>query len=144
LIILDSFMVITGFFAALLGLFYVFLSINVIKARRKYAVILGDNNQYELQRHIRGHANFNEYTPFFLILFGLLEYMQLPNYALIPLGGIFLIARISHAYGVMFAEKIVNDKATHIKFRVMGMMGTFNCIIIASVCLIILSVLKMI
>jgi uncharacterized membrane protein YecN with MAPEG domain len=137
-------MVITGFFASLLGLLLVVLSIIVIKARNQYKIVLGDDNNYQMQRHIRGHANFIEYTPVFLILLGLLEYMQFSDFCAYLLGTIFLIARISHAYGIMFAEKITPEgKPVNIHYRIIGMMGTFGCITTASVCLLVLSLFKL-
>lgn len=128
---------ITGFFAALSGLIVVVLSVIVIVMRNKFKVALGDNPQADLQKYIRGHANFIEYTPLFLIIFGLLERALDIEYKniLVILGSIFLIARISHAYGLMFAEKIINNQPTNLKFRIFGMMGTFGCLIIASVLL---------
>ena len=132
-------MAITGFFASLLGLLLVILSVIVIKARNQYKIILGDNNNYQMQRHIRGHANFVEYTPVFLILLALLDYMQFSTLGLYLLGIFFVTARIFHAYGVMFAEYISQGKPVNIHYRVMGMMGTFGCITTASVCLLFLS-----
>jgi uncharacterized membrane protein YecN with MAPEG domain len=136
-------MIITSFFAGLLGLFFIFLSVYVIKMRNKYKVALGDNPQEDLQKYIRGHANFTEYTPFFLIIFGLLENNidTQYTYLLLILGGIFVSARISHAYGLMFAEKMVDNQLTNLKFRIFGMMGTFASFAIASVCVIILSLI---
>ncbi|MGI9404501.1 MAG: MAPEG family protein [Hyphomicrobium sp.] len=53
-------MTITAFYAALLALFFVFLSIRVIGWRRVKKVELGHGDDNQLLRRMRVHANFAE------------------------------------------------------------------------------------
>ncbi len=47
-------------YAGLLGLFFVYLSIRVIRTRRHEQVALGDGDSPRLRRAMRVHANFAE------------------------------------------------------------------------------------
>ncbi len=57
-------MAITAFYAALLALLFVFLSVRVIGWRRVKRVELGHGDDSQLLRRMRVHANFAEYVPF--------------------------------------------------------------------------------
>ena len=54
-----------------------------------------------LQRTIRAHGNFTEYVPQSLILLIALEWMQAFNGLLWMLGTLLMLARISHAWGLI-------------------------------------------
>jgi uncharacterized membrane protein YecN with MAPEG domain len=93
-------MAITAFYAALLGLFFVFLSFRVIGWRRLKSVELGHGEDGELLRRMRVHANFAEYVPFTLLLMAMAESMTAPR-PLIHVAGLILISgRLMHAYGL--------------------------------------------
>ncbi|MCG7497956.1 MAPEG family protein [Vibrio sp. Of7-15] len=112
-------------YAAVLGLLYIGLSVKVIKARRRYLVAIGDNDQQVLQRAIRVHGNFSEYVPFALVLLFFCEYSGLASGWGHVLGSILVIGRLLHAYGV----SSVNE---NLKFRISGMAMTFSVIIACS------------
>jgi uncharacterized membrane protein YecN with MAPEG domain len=59
---------ITSLYTALLALILIFLSIKIIQNRRSSKISLGENGDDFLQRKIRAHGNFIEYTPIFLIM----------------------------------------------------------------------------
>ncbi len=123
-------MLITPIYAAILGLFFIFLSFRTIGIRRNAKVLIGDGDNQLLQRAIRVHGNFAEYVPIALILIFFLE-TQISSKIVIHLLLIALIiGRVIHFYGV----RQVNE---NLKFRVAGMVITFTTIIIASVSLII-------
>ena len=61
-------MTITAIYAALLGLLFLALSVNVVRTRRATRVSLGAGDHPLLERRIRAHGNFAEYTPIALIL----------------------------------------------------------------------------
>ena len=61
-------MVVTPLYAALLALWFVVLSLHVIRCRREARVSLGDGGNGRLQRAIRAQANFAEYVPLALVL----------------------------------------------------------------------------
>lgn len=118
-------LLITPIYAALLGLIFVVLSIKTIIIRRKNKVAVGDGNNPQLQRAMRVHANFAEYTPIAIILVGFVESLKYNEIIVHILLSLFLLGRIIHAYGL---SKIDED----FRFRVFGMVLTFNVITIAS------------
>jgi uncharacterized membrane protein YecN with MAPEG domain len=131
---------VTGLYASILTLFFVALSGYIVKGRQKHKVSLQDDNNIELIKRIRAHANFIEYTPLFLILLYLCEKSQLNIAFLHTLGLIFIIGRISHAYGVLFNEKYIDGVFEgHTFFRGRGMELTFATLIIMALYLISLS-----
>jgi hypothetical protein len=88
------------FYAGLLGLLLIALSVQVVLARRRYRVGLGAGSEEGLQQSIRVQANFVEYVPFAVILLVLAELTGLPVPALHG-AGVFLVAsRVLHAIGL--------------------------------------------
>ncbi len=119
-------MAITAFYAALLGLFFVFLSFRVIGWRRLKSVELGHGEDSELLRRMRVHANFAEYVPFTLLLMAIGESMTAPR-PLIHVVGLTLIAgRLMHAYGLSQTPHIL-------RYRVGGMMLTFTALALSAI-----------
>ena len=59
---------IISFYAAILALLFVALSVYVILGRAKYKVLIGEGTSPDMLRRIRAQGNFIEYTPLFLIL----------------------------------------------------------------------------
>lgn len=116
---------ITGIYAALLGLLFVILSIRTIKSRRRNNIALGYGDAPDLVRAARVHANFAEYVPLALLLLYFLELSPAPAGLMHGLGIVLLLSRIVHAYGV---SQIDEDY----RFRVAGMSGTFAVIVVAS------------
>jgi uncharacterized membrane protein YecN with MAPEG domain len=125
---------ITSLFAGILGLMLVFLSGRISMVRNKKQIALGTHKDTELEHAVRAQANFVEYTPFFLILFMLLELTQLNESALIIAGSIYVLARTSHAYGLGFLE--VKNFKKGLKFRVFGTALTYSLLVIMALTLI--------
>lgn len=67
---------VTTLTAAVLGLFYVWLAIQVIRLRNHHHVSTGDGGHHDLTLAIRAHGNCAEYLPISLILLGLAELNQ--------------------------------------------------------------------
>jgi len=125
-------MTITACYAALLALFFVFLSFRVIGWRRVKQVELGHGDDNQLLRRMRVHANFAEYVPFTLLLMAMAESMAAPR-APIHLAGLILIAgRLIHAYGLSQTPHIL-------RFRVSGMILTFFALSLAALLCLFLS-----
>jgi uncharacterized membrane protein YecN with MAPEG domain len=119
-------MAITAFYAALLALFFVFLSCRVIGWRRLKSVELGHGEDSQLLRRMRVHANFAEYVPFTLLLMAMAESMTAPR-SLIHLAGLILVAgRLMHAYGLSQTPHIL-------RYRVGGMMFTFTALALSAI-----------
>ena len=93
---------VTAFYAGLLTLWFVFLSMRVIALRGNpvFAFLtLGDSPDDMLERAVRGHGNLAEYGPLMLILLYLLETLpaaSLSSATLHLLAGSFLIGRLMH------------------------------------------------
>lgn len=105
--------------------------------RQNKQIALGTAKDKMLEHAVRAQANFVEYTPFFIILFALLELHDIANWLLIITGSMFLFGRISHAYGLGFLE--VKSFKKGLKFRVLGTAITYSLLSIMSLVLIIKS-----
>jgi uncharacterized membrane protein YecN with MAPEG domain len=112
---------ITALYGGLLGLVFLALSMRVIWFRRK-GIYFGDGGDPQLQRAIRGHANFAEYVPLALVLMLLLESGGASNVTLHALGLALLVARMLHGYALSFTPKFVFGRfwGTVLTFTVIG------------------------
>ncbi len=113
--------VITSTYAALLALFFIFLSIRVIRARREESIALGDGGNEKVRRAMRVQANFAEYTPLALLLIAFAEMQGLVSWMIHLLALLLLAGRLVHAYGVSQPQENYN-------YRVTGMVLTFGTI----------------
>ena len=104
-------------FTIIFIIFYLILTIITINVRKSSKVAYGDDNNKKLIKAIRAHANFFEFTVFFIISSFLLEILDANQIYVLFVNIVFLLGRISHAYS-MLKEKTL--------FRVIGMMATLN------------------
>ena len=112
-------------FAAVFAVFFVLLSVNVIRARRQHKLGIGTGRNKSVERAMRVHANFAEYVPFALLLIMLLELKKASAMLLIALCSVLFVGRLVHAFGVsMENERFI--------YRVSGMVMTFTVILIAA------------
>lgn len=89
----------TMFYAGLLALILIAMSIRLVTLRRRLGVGLGSGGHDALQRQVRAHANFCEYIPLALVLLLLLESAPgVPVWALHGLGVALVIGRILHGF----------------------------------------------
>jgi len=109
---------IVAFYAAILAVLYVVLTIRVIKHRYRARASLGDGGDETLQRAIRVHGNFAEFVPFALLLIALAELNGSPPWSIHVLGTVLVLARLSHAYGI-------TQGMEKLRFRQAGVIGTF-------------------
>ena len=112
---------ITLFYAGALSILALFLGIKTGQKRfsKDENITIGVGDNFELLQITRAHGNLIENVFFFLILSALLEIVgEIPILATYILGDLFLLSRISHAYGITRpgAESI---------FRMLGATGTF-------------------
>jgi uncharacterized membrane protein YecN with MAPEG domain len=117
---------ITAFYAGLLGLISVAIAVAVGRVRGKSDVSIGDGGNLEVIAAMRRHANFVEFVPMTLILIALLELNGVGKYAIHGLGGVLVLARLSHAFGYR-ADESLNT------FRAIGAVGSTLTLVIASV-----------
>lgn len=96
---------IIGYYAGLLGLLFVFLTLRVVRLRWVYKVGIGDGGEHVLSKAVRVHSNFTEYVPLALLLIYMVE-MQYTSLVLMHgLGGALFVARILHAFGLSKTSK---------------------------------------
>ena len=125
----------TALYAATIALVFVLLSVRTLTLRRRLGVAIGDGDKARLARAVRAHGNCAEYVPIALILMYFLE-LVIGSVAWIhTLGGLLIVGRIAHAYGV---SQIDEDY----RFRVFGMALTFTVIISAALRLILAFLLQ--
>ena len=110
----------SAIYASLSAFIIIWLSINVIKNRRRYKVSIGDGGNEQLKIAMAAQSNAIEYIPIVLLLLFALEYNE-GNIFLVHLLGLSLIVgRIIHAKGVL---------SDRLKTRVLGMQITIYIMI---------------
>ena len=98
-------MIVTPLYAALLAVWFIVLSLRVIRLRGSARVSLGDGGDAMLQRAIRAHANFAEYVPLALLMLLVLELSRFSIYWIHALGIVLVIARLLHGYALAFTAQ---------------------------------------
>ena len=86
--------------AAAATLLNLWLAVRVGRVRVASKVMIGDGGVPELVSRMRAQANFVEYTPFFLILLGLVELAHGSTTWLWLVAIVFVVARVFHAFGM--------------------------------------------
>ena len=86
--------------AAAAALINVWLGMRVSQLRLRHKVSLGDAGDSRVTCRMRAHANFVEYTPFFLILLALVELARGPELWLWGAAILYILARLAHPFGM--------------------------------------------
>lgn len=97
----------TALYGGLLTLLTILLAANVSRLRMKHAAPWGDKGKHDLLGAIRAHGNATEFVPLFVVIFLLWELQGASDNALAIVGGLFLLSRLAHAYGMI----VVHAKA---------------------------------
>ena len=117
----------TLFYAGVLTLIALFLAFKTVQQRLGTGILLGTGESFKLLQASRAHGNLIEYAVFFLILTGLMEVSgQFSNITIGILGDIFILARISHAYGIFQPE-------SSSMFRTVGAVGSMLVLLIQAI-----------
>jgi uncharacterized protein len=95
----------------------IWLAIRVVTVRMKAKVLIGDGGNALLSARMRAQLNFIEYTPFVLILMGLIEFARGTNNWLWGAGIIYILGRVLHPFGL--------DKQTPNPLRAVGILTTW-------------------
>ena len=111
-------------YAAILALFFMYLSTRVMFARRAAGVVLGTGGDRPLERWSRVHANFAEYVPLALILLVAMEIRGNAAWYLHLLCVGLVLGRVAHALGL-------SHEPDRMPFRAGGVLLT-NIVIIAA------------
>ena len=99
--------IITGFYAAVMGLLLLWLDVQVGRLRGQTGISLYDGGNKELATAIRKQGNFTEHVPMVLVLMALVELNGAPAWLLNASGVALVVGRIIHPMGLDF-EKMVN------------------------------------
>ena len=86
--------------AAAAALISIWLAMRVVRVRAARKVSIGHGDDPLLETRMRAQANFGEYTPFFLILLGLVELASGSSTWLWLVAIAYILARIAHAFGM--------------------------------------------
>ncbi len=113
-------------YTALLGFLLVYLSIRVIRLRRRFKVAIGAGGEAAIERAARVQANFSEYVPMALILLLLAEIQGGSPLVLHAIGLALVVGRAAHAFGV-------SQAAENYRWRTLGIMLTFFAIIVGGI-----------
>ena len=113
---------------AALGLWFIILTLNVIRLRGRFKVSLGDGGHEALNRAIRAQGNFIETVPVALIMLIVAE-LQGANALALQIAAAMLVAgRLAHGYAFGFTMHSP-------KLRPAGMALTFTAMIMLLVVL---------
>ena len=127
---MTSVPIIVPFYAAILAIIFIGLSMRVARMRGDTKIGIGHGGNPVLERRMRVQANFAEYVPFALLLLTFLEMQQHSRYLIHLLASALLVARIIHAYGVSQDDE-------DIRIRVVGIVTTAIVILVAAILLLI-------
>jgi hypothetical protein len=120
---------ITAFFAGVLAIFYVKMTMDVINLRQQKRVPIGDGGHEELTRALMAHESFSSNALFFLLLLALAEAEGISSFLLISLALIFIAARALHAHSIKVYER---EKKSY-GLRALSVMGTFAVIVVLGI-----------
>ncbi len=107
--------------AAAATLINLWLAVRTGRVRLAAKVLIGDGGNKQLEARMRAHSNFIEYTPFFLILLGLIELAHGSATWLWLVAIAYILARIAHAFGM--------DRTGSNPWRAGGIMITFAILV---------------
>ena len=91
---------ITAVYAAIMGLFAVYLTVNVVRFRLRFGVGAGDGGHPELLQAIRAHGNLIEHAPLALIVIGSAEALGANRPLIYVLGAMLVIGRLAAGWGL--------------------------------------------
>lgn len=116
---------ITSSYAAVLALFFILLAMRVIALRGNplFAFLKTNiDDKRSLDRAIRGHANFAEYTPLMLVLMILAEQSGTAVIMLHVCGAMFTLGRLAHGlcFGFMKHSMVLRTGGMGLSLAALG------------------------
>lgn len=86
--------------AAAAAIINIWLMIRVGQVRSAEKIFVGDEDNENVIRRMRAHANFVESTPFVLVLLAAIELTGRGDAWLAYVAGIYMIGRVAHGFGM--------------------------------------------
>lgn len=86
--------------AAAAAIINFWISTRIGKVRHAQHISIGDGGNELLIRRMRAHANFIENAPLVLILIAVIELAGKGGVWLAPVGALFMLGRVAHAFGM--------------------------------------------
>ena len=86
--------------AAAAAIINIWLMIRVGRVRAAEKIFVGDEDNENLIRRMRAHANFVESAPFVLILVGAIELSGKGDPWLAWVAGLYMLGRVAHGFGM--------------------------------------------
>lgn len=123
------------FAAAILALVLVYLSLRVVKLRKRHLVAIGDGGHVDLQRAIRAQGNFTEYVPMALLLLYGLEQMQMADWLVGILSLMLVVGRLLHAWSISQLKE-------NFRIRFVGMALTFASLVVSALTIMAVSMVR--
>ena len=120
-------MLLTPLFAAILGLMYIYLSLQVVKIRFSHRISMGVGENRGLEKAVRIHANFAEYVPMTLILLWFVETMLMSQGIVLVAGTLLIIARVMHVIGMAKPREwlILRQLGVVISLSIIGFLAVY-------------------
>lgn len=118
---------ISAFYAAILALAQVGLTLNVVRYRRMQGVSLGaENGSPELLKAVRAHGNFIEILPMGLLMILLAELQGAPSWSIHSLGMLLIVGRALHVHAILLCPNSYSIT------RPMGMVLSLSVLLIGA------------
>jgi uncharacterized membrane protein YecN with MAPEG domain len=108
----------TAVYGGILGLLTILLAGNVSRLRMKHKAPWGDKGNHELIGAIRAHGNAAEFIPLFLVLFLVWELQGTSDNMLALVGGLFVAARLAHAYGMIAVHRMARQYSAGVSYLI--------------------------
>jgi len=113
----------TGIYAAILGIMFIVLRINVTIERAKTGISIMHRDNMVLAEKMRRFGNFIETVPFSLILLAIVETTGASTTILHAVGGLLLASRVLHPFGLNSENgknplRIVSGLMTSLSFAI--------------------------
>lgn len=108
----------TALYGGILGVLMVLLAGNVSRLRMKHRAPWGDKGNHDLVGAIRAHGNAAEFIPIFLLLFLVWELQGASDNALAIVGGVFVAARLAHAFGMINVHRSARQLSAAVSYLI--------------------------
>ncbi len=113
-------------YAAVLGLFFIALTLRAVMARGAARRLIGPIEDERLNRRLRVHGNFAEYAPMAIVLLAFAELRGTPPAILHAACAALVAGRLLHAWGVSRVPETL-------RWRKAGMLLSLGAIVTASI-----------